>query len=102
MRAEINRVLKGAVLKVKGGNEMLDELGFRFKIGDVVYHRLVAKREYKEDGTRNPLLIIGRQAHECSGGIQLHYECRLGIKNAITTFDPSRVYVLHEVEVEEE
>jgi len=83
---------------------MLDKMGFRFKIGDIVYHRLVAKREYhkEDDGTRTPLLIIGRQAHECSGGIQLHYECRLGVGNAATAFDPSRVYVLHEVEVEEE
>ena len=83
---------------------MLDEMGFRFKTGDIVYHRLTAKREYPKDSedTRTPLLIVGRQAHECSGGVQLHYECRLGagVHNPIVTFDPSRTYVLHEAEVE--
>lgn len=83
---------------------MLDEMGFRFKIGDIVYHRLSIKREYKkEEGDyRTPLFIAGRQAHECSGGVQLLYECRVGavVQNPIATFDPARTYILHEAEVE--
>lgn len=82
----------------------LDNLGFRFKVGDIVHHRLTSPREYPKDlppQVRTPLLIIARTANECSGGIQLHYECRIGIASGSPpmTFDPSRMYMFHELEV---
>jgi len=84
---------------------MLDEMAFRYKIGDIVCHRLTTQRDYLNGAevTRTPLLIVGRQANECSGGVQLHYECRLGVGAGLhnpVTFDPGRTYVFHEAEVE--
>jgi hypothetical protein len=57
---------------------------FKFKIGDVVCHR----------GDRNQLInmvIVARTAEECSGGVQLHYPCR------VVSFDRGSSAIQHQI-----
>ncbi len=80
----------------------LDVVGFKFKIGDIVYHKLKTSSEYKpEQIQKTPLLIIERMAQECHGGVQLKYLCRVGTSASRgLTFDPSNNYVMMEMELE--
>ena len=82
----------------------LDSLGFKFKVGDVVYHRLGFVGGYREEmkNIRTPMLIIERIASECVGGIQLHYGCRVGISGNLTpiTLEPTKLYNFNEIELE--
>jgi len=75
----------------------LDKLGFEFKVGDIVHHKL------KSDKQKTLMLIVERMANECSGGVQLFYKCRVGINGyALTTFDPSKIFIVNEIELEED
>ncbi len=49
---------------------ILDMVGFKFRIGQMV--------EYvsKKHPSGEKLLVVGRLAKECYGGVQLHYQCR--------------------------
>jgi hypothetical protein len=79
-------------------------LGFKFEIGEIVKHRLMVKNEYhpEKKSVGTPLLIVERVACECSGGVQLIYNCRLGTtsNSNISTFHPEKTFSLHEVELE--
>ncbi len=48
----------------------LDMVGFKFKIGQMVEH------VSKTHPSGEKLLVVGRLAEECYGGVQLHYQCR--------------------------
>ncbi|OHB72967.1 MAG: hypothetical protein A2W17_03525 [Planctomycetes bacterium RBG_16_41_13] len=90
--------------KERRGEKMknLDVLDFKFKIGDIAYHKLNLKDKYAEGGYRNtPVLIVSRMVEECSGGIQLFYLCRLGVCNETVpvTFDPSNLHKINECEL---
>jgi hypothetical protein len=94
---------EGGVMKkeVKG----LDSLGFKFRVGEIVRHKLKMDRwqSGKEENFRsNSLLIIGRRAEECSGsGVQLMYMVRVGFLFAdVMSFDHTKTVILHEIELE--
>ena len=84
--------------------ENLDQLGFKFKVGEIVEHRLKTKDTYRSETiSKTPLLIIERIATECNGGVQLFYMCRMGIANSglsAITFAPEKAYQLTEIELE--
>ena len=80
--------------------ENLDSIGFKFKVGDIVYHRLKTKKEFKEGENKTPLLIVERLAQECSGGIQLQYRVRVGVSSHTVSFDPQYLATVQEIEVE--
>lgn len=81
----------------------LNSLGFKFKVGDIAYHRLSHMGSYQDEKTfRTPVLIVERMATECVSGVQLNYSCRLGVSGrlAATTFEPTKLFVLNEIELE--
>lgn len=85
--------------------ENLDAIGFKFKIGETVYHKLKCECVGREKGRRTPFFIIERLAQECPGGVQKIYRCRMGVAaeiyaNAVTV-EMGHLYDLNEVEVEE-
>ena len=83
--------------------ENLDILGFEFKVGDVVHHRLRHSSEFHPDKEKKtPLLILERIAQECPGGVQKFYMCRLGTisGNIPITIEPAKLFQFSEIEVE--
>jgi hypothetical protein len=82
----------------------LNELEFEFTIGQIVYHRLKLPHLMgSQPESRTPLLIVTRIAEECSGGVQLKYQCRIGVSSGIhviTMADGARTYEFHECELE--
>ena len=77
------------------------EVYFKFEIGEIVYHKIVSKYNYKEMAIRTPLIILERVATEFKGGVQLTYKCRLGLSGyAQTGIEPSNLYIMQEVELE--
>ena len=81
----------------------LDSLGFKFEIGQIVYHRLGFKSKYDKEGTtKTPLLILERLAQECIGGVQPKYLCRLGTSSGVSsiTLEPRENFTFMEFELE--
>lgn len=81
----------------------LDSLGFKFKIGEIVRHRMLSKTVFIKNKQATHVLITGRIANEYLGGVQLQYDVRVGseVTNAgETTFDPRKEYRVHELELE--
>lgn len=82
----------------------LDALGFKFKVGDIVCHRLGFTPKYDKDTpVKTPILILERQAQECMGGVQLRYLCRLGAATGVSaiTFEPRDLFTFTEIELME-
>lgn len=53
---------------------LMDGLGFRFQIGDVCCHRGAVEPRidcYGHEPVR--VVVLGRMAEQCAGGVQLHY-----------------------------
>lgn len=83
--------------------ENLDAVGFKFRIGDIVYHRMTMLHEYKTgERKRTCLMIIERSAQECHGGVQLMYKCRTGLFGGVSTIDPNHYQNFMEFELEGE
>jgi hypothetical protein len=81
----------------------LDKLGFTFKVGEIAYHRLVSLGYSSDKKTRTPVLIVERFAMECPGGVQLLYNCRIGVPGSgAVTFEPTRTYPFNEIELAKE
>lgn len=83
--------------------ENLDVVGFKFKIGEIVYHRLRHSSEFNpEKEKKTPILILERVAQECHGGVQKHYMCRLGTSTGSVpmTFEPNKLFQFSELELE--
>jgi len=80
----------------------------KFKIGDIVHHRLKGYVRQMSDpnnpqkGSGSPFLILDRVTTECSGGIQLSYNCRMGAtaSGSLSTVNPERLYNIMEIELE--
>ena len=80
----------------------IDAVGFKYKIADIVHHKMTTPHEYKtEEHRRTPLMIIERAAQECHGGVQLMYKCRVGLFGGISTIDPNHYCNFMEFELEE-
>ena len=82
----------------------LDSLGFKFRVGEIVYHRLGQEGGYREEmkKIRTPILILERIAVECNSGYQLSYACRLGVSSNLSsiTLEPTKLYSFSEIELE--
>lgn len=74
----------------------IEEIPFKFKVGQIVKHRLGGK-----------VLIIERWYQECINTWQIHYTCRIctqlqqfkGVTDG--NFYPDRAFTLNEIELEE-
>ena len=81
----------------------LNGSGFKFNLGEIVQHRINVPSVWDKKRKASPLLIISREAEECSVGVQFHYGVRVGaVENHGNTpsFEPSRTYRVHEIELE--